>query len=265
MIIVKCSYVKHYFVKTACIMLFYVVLSLQKHWQEKTNRYKLSRFTGKNKMTFAERLRYYREKADLSQKELCEKIDISFSTYNNYETRGYEPKIDILIKLAAALNIDVNALVGYQVNDKETLLNILRAAGILFEMDPDDNNALFVENEGLADGLANHDKAFCLKELGAHLTFDDVKKIIDDTQKETERLATPIFYRAFQHNLYKFKVNSPYDPKDRMVWPAGWEQYKEDNPGIVKTLEEHHATSWPDQAGTLAAMDDTPPDNSGDK
>ena len=61
---------------------------------------------------FAERLRYYREYAKLNQKELAEKVGIPFQTYNKYETRGNEPKIEILIKLANALGIDVNTLVG---------------------------------------------------------------------------------------------------------------------------------------------------------
>lgn len=77
-------------------------------------------------MTFAERLRYYREKANYSQKELAEIIHIPFGTYNNYETKGYEPKIDILIKLATALNIDVNTLVGFQQTSEEMLTRYLQ-------------------------------------------------------------------------------------------------------------------------------------------
>lgn len=64
--------------------------------------------------TFAKRLRYYREKAKLQQKEIAEKIGISFAAYNKYETKDYEPKIETLLKLAAALGVDVNTLVGYE-------------------------------------------------------------------------------------------------------------------------------------------------------
>lgn len=63
---------------------------------------------------FAERLRYYREKADLKQKELADKAGVSFAAYNKYETKGQEPKIEVLIKLANVLGIDVNTLVGYK-------------------------------------------------------------------------------------------------------------------------------------------------------
>lgn len=73
-------------------------------------------------MTFAERLRHYREKAKFSQKRLAEKIGVGFATYNNYETKGYEPKIEVLIKIANTLGIDVNTLVGFQ-EQKELKIN----------------------------------------------------------------------------------------------------------------------------------------------
>ena len=82
-------------------------------------------------MTFAERLRHYREKANLSQTELSEKIGISFATYNNYETKGYEPKYDILLKLAYALGCSANDLVGYEAPIPEiTVFKDLAAWGI---------------------------------------------------------------------------------------------------------------------------------------
>ena len=64
--------------------------------------------------SFAKRLKYFREKAKFSQKELARVIGINVTTYNKYETRGNEPKIEILIKLANALGVDVNTLVGYE-------------------------------------------------------------------------------------------------------------------------------------------------------
>lgn len=63
--------------------------------------------------TFAERLRSFRIEAKFSQKELAEKVGISFSAYNKYETKGSEPKIDILIKLASVLHCSVDELIGY--------------------------------------------------------------------------------------------------------------------------------------------------------
>lgn len=67
---------------------------------------------------FAKRLRYFREKAKLKQKDFAEKIGVLNSTYSNYETKGYEPRIDILLKMADVLGIDVNTLVGYKTNQQ---------------------------------------------------------------------------------------------------------------------------------------------------
>ena len=89
-------------------------------------------------MTFAERLRYYREKAGYSQKEIAEIVNIPFQTYNNYETKGAQPKIEILIKLAHALHVDVNALVGYQQNETAAAFHLLERAGVKYKKVSDD-------------------------------------------------------------------------------------------------------------------------------
>lgn len=72
--------------------------------------------------TFSERLRFYRIANGLSQSKLADRVGLTVQSYNNYEVRGYEPRYEILIKLAIALNVDVNTLVGYKSNKKETLL-----------------------------------------------------------------------------------------------------------------------------------------------
>lgn len=92
--------------------------------------------------TFAERLRYYREKAKYNQKELASIVGITFAAYNNYETKGAQPKIEILIKLAKALNIDVNTLVGFQRNEKDYSLQLLNKSG--FEAEQNENGLYII-------------------------------------------------------------------------------------------------------------------------
>lgn len=175
-------------------------------------------------MTFAERLKYLREKANMTQKEIAEKIGLTPQSYNNYEKRNYNPTPDLLVKMATALGVTVNELVGFQENEKERMLNILRTAGIDFKLDPTDDNAIYVEN--CFDD--SNDKDWYM-EIAAHLTFNDLKIIIHNTQKEMERLTGPFFYHVFQDELRKFKISAPYDPSDLMVWPAGVEHLlKED-------------------------------------
>ncbi len=62
--------------------------------------------------TFSERLRAAREKAGISGKELASIVGIKYHSYMSYENQGREPKQETLVKIAAALNITTDALLG---------------------------------------------------------------------------------------------------------------------------------------------------------
>ena len=166
-------------------------------------------------ITFPQNLRKARTNAGYTQAALAEKLGMTRQNYARYENdlMYATPTLDLLCDLSAILSVDINTLVGFQQDEHAALLSLLRTADIRFEMDPEDNNALFVEN--CFDDSNNKD---WYMEIAAHLTFDDLKVIIATTQTEIEKLTAPIFYRVFQDNLFKFKVNSPSDPKDRMLW-----------------------------------------------
>lgn len=176
-------------------------------------------------MSFNENLKKYRLKAGFkSAKRFAESLNIPYTTYMGYENKNSWPPEKILVKLANALGIDVNTLVGYHYHEHEALLSVLRSANINFKIDPTDDNAIYVEN--CFDD--SNDKDWYM-EIAAHLTFNDLKIIIHNTQKEMERLTGPFFYHVFQDELRKFKITAPYDPSDLMVWPAGVEHLlKED-------------------------------------
>lgn len=63
-------------------------------------------------MTFGLRLKHYRDKQGFSGKAFAEKIGVPYQTYMGYENKGTEPKQEILIKIAAALNITTDDLLG---------------------------------------------------------------------------------------------------------------------------------------------------------
>ena len=62
--------------------------------------------------TFAERLRIAREAAGMSGKELSEIVGIRYNAYMSYENQGKEPRQETLIKIAAALNVSIDELLG---------------------------------------------------------------------------------------------------------------------------------------------------------
>lgn len=68
-------------------------------------------------MEFAKRLKEFRENANLSQKELAEKVGLTAQAYNNYEKRGYSPTPELLVKLAIALNTTPNVLLDFKQQD----------------------------------------------------------------------------------------------------------------------------------------------------
>lgn len=63
-------------------------------------------------MEFSERLLQLREKFDLKQVELADKINLKSSAVSKYEKGLTQPNIDTLIKLAEIFSVSVDYLVG---------------------------------------------------------------------------------------------------------------------------------------------------------
>lgn len=61
---------------------------------------------------FNENLKEARLKSGLSQKDLSENIDVAKSTYSLYESGKREPNVDTIKKIASALNVSADTLLG---------------------------------------------------------------------------------------------------------------------------------------------------------
>lgn len=64
-------------------------------------------------MTTGERIKAARLRAGLTQQELADKIGISYQGIGQWERDARNPKIETLSKIAAALNVPVRYLMGY--------------------------------------------------------------------------------------------------------------------------------------------------------
>ena len=61
----------------------------------------------------AENIKKYRKKLKLTQEALARKADISYNTVIKLESRGItDPRMETLKKLASALNVSIDELVG---------------------------------------------------------------------------------------------------------------------------------------------------------
>ena len=60
----------------------------------------------------AKRLKKCRKEKGLAQWEIATYCDISEKTYQNYELKTSEPKLEILLKIADVFNVSLDYLVG---------------------------------------------------------------------------------------------------------------------------------------------------------
>lgn len=86
-------------------------------------------------MDLAKKLKRLREDANLSQKDLAERIGITAQSYNNYEKRDYKPSPEMLVKLAIALNTDINELLDFTPDALAEAKRIAREVGIEYHDD----------------------------------------------------------------------------------------------------------------------------------
>lgn len=61
--------------------------------------------------TFGNNLRVARERAELSQREVAERVGISQGVYAQYETAAKAPNINLAAKIADTLNVTLDELV----------------------------------------------------------------------------------------------------------------------------------------------------------
>ena len=62
------------------------------------------------------KLKSFRLKADISQKEMAAKLDLSVPTYSNYENGYSEPPMEVVQKFCSVLGIDEDLFFGFAVN-----------------------------------------------------------------------------------------------------------------------------------------------------
>ena len=68
-------------------------------------------------MSFQENLKFYREKAGYkSAREVAEALSLPYNTYAGYESKGREPKYELLCKIADLLNVSTDELLGRENN-----------------------------------------------------------------------------------------------------------------------------------------------------
>lgn len=78
-----------------------------------------------------EKLIELRKKNNLNQSDVCDCLKIKRSTYSGYETNSANPSIETIIKLAKFFKVSTDYLLGYKVDDKDKVKQVLIEQGLL--------------------------------------------------------------------------------------------------------------------------------------
>lgn len=82
---------------------------------------------------FQDNLRKQREKAGYTAKEFATLLGLPYTTYAGYENQDREPKYGTLCKIAAALHVTTDELLGYELDGRGVLLAWLEDIGFHVE------------------------------------------------------------------------------------------------------------------------------------
>ncbi len=106
-----------------------------------------------NKEIFAKNLRYYRERSDKSQKELSDLLNVSTSTFNNWETAKRYPRIDKIEMLADYFGILKSDLIEDKMTEEKEKDND-SLADIIVRMRTDEEFSSLVQSIYLLDAAS---------------------------------------------------------------------------------------------------------------
>lgn len=96
-------------------------------------------------MKTGELIRRYRKLAGMSQAKLGEKAGMSEPAIRNYELGNRTPGPEQLQEIAAALDIDPSALVGYEVDSARDVLSILFQLSDEFGLKPTEDGSIAID------------------------------------------------------------------------------------------------------------------------
>lgn len=82
-------------------------------------------------MTIGEKIKAARERAGMTQKQLAEKLDVSFTLISQYERGVRKPKIETLMSIATALNTTLDDISSFKSEDIPSFFSLPIEAGMV--------------------------------------------------------------------------------------------------------------------------------------
>ena len=140
-------------------------------------------------MSFQENLKKYREQAGFKQaKEFAQFLDIPYTSYMAYENKGSFPNEKTLIKIADALHVSIDDLLGRKISNYKSLLN--KCQKMDFIVLPDNTSR---DSPSVNIGWVSDDK----KEEWFHFTKEEFIQLMETIPNSLE-------YNKAKQNIYLF-------------------------------------------------------------
>lgn len=143
-------------------------------------------------MTLGENIRMHRKNAKLTQMELAQKANISRSYLADVERDRYNPSIDTIKALAAALNVPVTSLIN---EDDETLSQDQQ----LPELTEKDELDIAKDLQKIMDSLENREGLM----YDGEPMDEETKELIKISLENSMRLAKKIAKKKFTPKKYR--------------------------------------------------------------
>lgn len=147
-------------------------------------------------MAFQDNLKHFREKAGFTAKEFADLLNVPYGTYVSYENRAREPKYELLLKIADALHVSIDDLLGYKPDEMEQLIQILKKNDIPFSTVKIENK-LFCQFD-----IPGTNTSIILGEAG-------LKQCMSEVKAEFEKQTAPQFKNAFMgYLIWTYKLSN---------------------------------------------------------
>ena len=183
---------------------------------------------------FADNLKCYREKLGINAKDFATQIGVNYSTYSNYENQGREPKYDTLIKIATALHVSIDDLLGYKVDQVDYWANIIRPTGFILKNTTANYDDLLV---------TFHDEEIAINKILFNETMRDFINLFSKSIKDTEENIKRSFFATLLRVTPKAKNISDNFFANCLAFAMGVTPTLEITQYFIKWLNSTHTES----------------------
>ena len=141
------------------------------------------------------RIRHTRSIQGMTQAELGKLVDLPPDRIQKYESGTRTPKVELISKIAEALDVPIDCFLEYDLSDPVRLIHLIYELTKLYNLDfyMKDNKVVIKSKDGLIDEFASYLESYISKKI-------DLDIALEDTTRENEKIR---LLNEFEKWIYK--------------------------------------------------------------